>query len=64
MSYLLTCSLSQQSNCWGTLLSSCPRNVGVQDLVSYLRYLTLGGREDRPEVKKKSVGGSVPGIFL
>ena len=29
---VFTCSLSR--NCWDTLLSSCPPNVGVQDLVS------------------------------
>ena len=29
--------LSYYSHCWDTLLSSCPPNVGVQDLLSLMR---------------------------
>lgn len=36
----------------GTLLSPCPLNVGVKDLLSYLRQTKLGERGDERERKK------------
>ena len=56
---------SQYQSCYSlSQLSLYPPNVGVQDLVSYLRYTTLGGCSGGPEVKKKTFGGSVPTIFV
>ena len=57
-------SLSQ--NCWDTLLSSYPSNVGAEDLVSQLWQTTLKGQLDGPDIKQKNIvgSGSVPTSFV
>lgn len=47
----------------GTLLSPCPPNVGVKDLLSYLRQTKLGERGDERE-RKNSVRVVVSQLFF
>ena len=55
-------SHSLSPNCWDTLLSSCPPNVG--ELTAITNFGRTGGRGDGPEAKKKQRWVQVSQLFL